>query len=198
MNPVAERLKYLLKHGPCDSLLLTGHSAGGTIASLLYAHMTATKVESALSSLESSFRSIHCITFGAPPVSRYPLPTSKNPSLFISIVTEGDPVPRADPKYLQKLALLLIRRKPKVPKPLTFPPKQILNAGRLVVLRVPRASNPSQTNEDVEAQEVDGKIFRQTVFTDFSKHEMTSYQKLAENYCHTARKRFRGTTHVVA
>ncbi len=198
MNPVAERLKYLLEFGPCDSLLLTGHSAGGTIASLLYAHMTAMKVESALSSLVGSFRSIHCITFGAPPVSRYPLPTFKNPSLFISIVTEGDPVPRADPQYLQKLALLLIRRRPKVPKMLTFPPKQILNAGRLVVLRVPRASDPNQAIEDVEAQEVDSTIFRQMVFTDLSKHEMTSYQKLVENYCYTARKRFRSATHIAA
>ena len=194
VNPVAERLKYLLKHGPCDSLLLTGHSAGGTIASLLYAHIMSTNVESALSSLESSFGSIHCITFGAPPVSRHPLPTSKNSSLFISIVAEGDPVPRADPKYLQKLALLLIRRKPKVPKSLRFSPKQSLNAGRLVVLRVPQvSSNINTVSEDVEAQEVDGNIFGQMVYADLSKHEMISYKELAEKYCHTARKQFRST-----
>ncbi len=81
---------------------------------------------------------------------------------------------------------------------LTFPPKQILNAGRLVVLRVPRASDPNQAIEDVEAQEVDSTIFRQMVFTDLSKHEMTSYQKLVENYCYTARKRFRSATHIAA
>lgn len=42
IKPVAVRLRSLLQEDPSRtgcSLLMTGHSAGGAIASLLYAHM---------------------------------------------------------------------------------------------------------------------------------------------------------------
>ena len=113
INPVAARLIDLLTlHKDCHSLLFTGHSAGGTIASLLYAHMLASSVKSELISLRKSFNRIHCLTFGAPPVSLYPLTTTEDMGLFISIIIEGDPVPRADSKYVQSLAALLLLPKP--------------------------------------------------------------------------------------
>lgn len=54
IKPVAARLRSLLEEDPSRSgcsLLMTGHSAGGAIASLLYAHLMAEEVKSELSIL---------------------------------------------------------------------------------------------------------------------------------------------------
>ncbi|KAF1937221.1 alpha/beta-hydrolase [Clathrospora elynae] len=113
VKPVAERLKVLLQENPARSncsLLITGHSAGGAVAALLYAHMMSTKIESELSYLTSFFKRVHCITFGAPPVSLRPLkkPEDKRhrKSLFYAFINEGDPIPRADKGVLRSLLKL--------------------------------------------------------------------------------------------
>ncbi|KAJ4388684.1 hypothetical protein N0V93_006143 [Gnomoniopsis smithogilvyi] len=115
ISPVAARLRQLLRENPSRrsySLLITGHSAGGAVASLLYAHMLSTSpsVQSELNSLTESFKRVHCVTFGTPPVSLLPLqkPSSANrpelnKSLFLSFVNEGDPVARADKAYVRSL-----------------------------------------------------------------------------------------------
>lgn len=54
IKPVAARLRSLLEEDPSRasfSLLMTGHSAGGAIASLLYAHLFAEEVRSELNIL---------------------------------------------------------------------------------------------------------------------------------------------------
>jgi hypothetical protein len=115
IKPVAARLRHLLEEDPGRSkcsLLITGHSAGGAVASLLYSHMLSTsrEAESELSILTGFFKRVHCITFGAPPISLLPLATPKNPalkkSLFLSFVNEGDPVARADRAYVRSLISL--------------------------------------------------------------------------------------------
>ena len=73
ISPVATRLRQLLEENPkraSYSLLITGHSAGGAIAALLYSHMLATSKAAAseLNTLTGCFRRVHCVTFGAPPV----------------------------------------------------------------------------------------------------------------------------------
>lgn len=115
VKPVAARLRQLLQENPnrrSHSLLITGHSAGGAVASLLYAHMLATSpsVRSELNSLTECFKRVHCVTFGTPPVSLLPLqkPSSQQrpeltKSLFLSFVNEGDPVARADKAYVKSL-----------------------------------------------------------------------------------------------
>lgn len=115
VKPVAARLRQLLQENPSrrsHSLLITGHSAGGAVASLLYAHMLATSpgVQSELNSLTECFKRVHCVTFGTPPVSLLPLQkpsTQQRPelkkSLFLSFVNEGDPVARADKAYVKSL-----------------------------------------------------------------------------------------------
>ena len=56
------------------------------------------------------FKRIHCITFGAPPISLLPLnkPAKERykKSLFLSFINEGDPVPRADRAYVRSLLAL--------------------------------------------------------------------------------------------
>jgi hypothetical protein len=127
VKPVAARLRQLLEEDPgraSYSLLITGHSAGGAVASLLYSHMLATSkgAESELNVLSGCFRRIHCITFGTPPVSLLPLAKPDRPelrkSLFLSFVNEGDPVARADPAYVRGLLMLYAAPSPPSSSPL--------------------------------------------------------------------------------
>ncbi len=113
IKPVAARLRTLLAENPSRSacsLLITGHSAGGAVAQLLYSHMLSKNVESELSYLVGFFKRVHCVTFGAPPVSLLPLATPKSrpnrKSLFFAFVNEGDPVARADRAIVASLLRL--------------------------------------------------------------------------------------------
>lgn len=126
IQPVAARLRFLLEEDPSRStcsLLITGHSAGGAVASLLYSHMLAQAVQSELSILTDCFKRIHCITFGAPPVSLLPLSkppcTRHEKSLFMSFINEGDPVPRADKAYIRSLFNLYASSAPGTTCPLS-------------------------------------------------------------------------------
>ncbi|ETS79853.1 hypothetical protein PFICI_07382 [Pestalotiopsis fici W106-1] len=112
IKPVAARLRQLLEENPnrsSYSLLITGHSAGGAVASLLYAHMLSTSkaASSELNILTGCFKRVHCITFGTPPLSRVPLQKPERfelrKSLFITFINEGDPVARADKAYVKSL-----------------------------------------------------------------------------------------------
>ncbi|KAK8003886.1 hypothetical protein PG989_003605 [Apiospora arundinis] len=113
IKPVAARLRQLLEEQPgraSHSLLITGHSAGGAVAALLYSHMLATSRSAAseLNHLTSCFKRVHCVTFGAPPVSLLPLAKPPNrpelkKSIFLAFVNEGDPVARADKAYIKSL-----------------------------------------------------------------------------------------------
>ncbi|KAL2003031.1 hypothetical protein VTN02DRAFT_5187 [Thermoascus thermophilus] len=123
VHPVAERLRSLLRENPnraSCALLMTGHSAGGAVASLLYCHMLSETVQSELTHLRGCFRSVHCVTFGAPPVSLLPLqkprprPPSRTPhdSVFLAFINEGDPVARAEKAYVRSLLDLCISPAP--------------------------------------------------------------------------------------
>ncbi|KAI0490323.1 alpha/beta-hydrolase [Xylaria cf. heliscus] len=131
--PVASRLRHLLEEDPgrCSySLLITGHSAGGAIASLLYMHMLATSKASSseLNLLTGCFKRIHCITFGSPPVSLFPLQAPHRhelrTSLFYNFINEGDPVTRADKAYVKSLLELFAAPAPSSTNlPVNSPPK---------------------------------------------------------------------------
>ncbi|KAI9804121.1 MAG: hypothetical protein M1825_001523 [Sarcosagium campestre] len=135
--PVAARLRSLLEENPSRasfSLLITGHSAGGAVASLLYAHMQSEIVNSELTFLTGCFKRVHCITFGAPPLSLLPLykpsPSTTPPlrkSLFLSFINEGDPVPRANKAYVLSLLNLY-----STPSPI--PTKLSSSSGPLAIL----------------------------------------------------------------
>ncbi|KAL5398403.1 hypothetical protein PMIN03_012781 [Paraphaeosphaeria minitans] len=90
-----------------STLLFTGHSAGAAIASLLFAHLKSTKT-SPLAETAAGFDAIHCIVFGAPPISTTPLPvhgderSNHQGSLFLSLINDGDPIIKADMGYIAK------------------------------------------------------------------------------------------------
>lgn len=124
--PVAERLRQLLEQDPsrsASSLLFTGHSAGGAVATLLYMHMLSRTVSSRLTDLNGIFKRIHCVTFGVPPISLLPLqkPSTKNKeqqkAQFVSFVNEGDPIVRADFQYVKSLVRLYATSAPKAATP---------------------------------------------------------------------------------
>ncbi|KAF2456576.1 Alpha/Beta hydrolase protein [Lineolata rhizophorae] len=134
LAPVAARLEALLATHPhltrrgarAPALLLTGHSAGGAVAQLLFAHLFAAAdgphgVSSPLRRLRHRFKRVHCVTFGAPPVSLLPLrppgagagpdavaayDARGDKNLFFALVNEGDPVVRADPAVVRSLLRL--------------------------------------------------------------------------------------------
>lgn len=115
IQPIAIRLRTLLEQNPSRSgcsLIITGHSAGGAVASLIYSHMMSERIQSDLTNLTSCFRRVHCITFGSPPISLLPLtkPESRSKkSLFHSFINEGDPVARAEPIYFKSLIDLILK-----------------------------------------------------------------------------------------
>ena len=216
IKPVAARLRQLLEENPArstHSLLMTGHSAGGAVATLLYAHMLAEQVQSELNILTGCFKRVHCLTFGTPPISLLPL--TKPPgqrhkkSLFLSIINEGDPVPRADPAYVRSLLRLYaspapgnglacamqkpkLRAKPKkassAPKIFTakdyvweVPPGTLSNAGKLVVLRGQEGQDAAvEAEEDVRAQMTCDQDLRGVVFGEPMAHKMPLYQRRIE------------------
>ncbi|EAQ86133.1 hypothetical protein CHGG_07386 [Chaetomium globosum CBS 148.51] len=126
VTPVARRLRQLLEEDPWRasySLLITGHSAGGAVAALLYSHMLATskEAETDLNIVAGCFKRIHCITFGTPPISLVPLTKPSDylrrphlrKSVFLSFVNEGDPVTRADKAYVKSLLELFAAPTPR-------------------------------------------------------------------------------------
>jgi hypothetical protein len=164
IKPVADRLRVLLEENPARSncsLLITGHSAGGAVAALLYAHMMSTKIESELSYLTGFFKRVHCITFGAPPITLRALQKSEDKrhrkSLFFAFVNEGDPIPRADKNFVKSLLKLYASPAPSTSvlastitsmsklnlsqPPTSSPPKSKLKSSF-----VPRLTRPSKSS----------------------------------------------------
>lgn len=137
VKPVAARLRQLLEQDPSRaswSLLITGHSAGGAVASLIYMHMLSETMESELNILTGCFKRIHCITFGTPPVSLLPLQTPSKQrlkkSMFFSFINQGDPVVRANKEYVKSLIKLYTNPLP-VTKPLTNAIQAVVPHGKI-------------------------------------------------------------------
>ncbi|KAK1816299.1 hypothetical protein LTR12_009289 [Friedmanniomyces endolithicus] len=114
VGTVAAQLKRHIEQDPAwagCSLMFTGHSAGGAVASLLYMHMLSRTIDSELTVLAGVFRRVHCVTFGTPPLSLLPLQAPRNghkdKNQFLSFCNEGDLVVRADWAYIKSLAKLI-------------------------------------------------------------------------------------------
>lgn len=159
IKPIASRLRTLLEENPnrtSCSLLITGHSAGGAVASLLYAHMLSESVQSELNILTGCFKRVHCITFGAPPVTLLPLQKPNTADgrlkkcLFHSFINEGDPVVRAERAYVKSLVDLLSQPVPSADSLAPSPSKPLksstsaLNLLSASVSRLDLSLNPAK------------------------------------------------------
>lgn len=212
--PVAARLRTLIEEDPSRmsyNLLITGHSAGGALASLLYLHMISEslKVSSELTHLRGCFRQIHCVTFGAPPVTlrprQPPTCTKRFKSMFFAFINEGDPVARADKDYFFSLLDLYVsptpgsscsvlgsRSKTRSDTYWRVPPLTLSNVGRLVLLRgsgpvsgrsagpVPMQYPQQPPRENVVACGTTDAELRGLVFGDPFMHSMDLYCRRIE------------------
>ncbi|KAF4589152.1 lipase, class 3 [Ophiocordyceps camponoti-floridani] len=162
VRPAASSLRRILRDDPsraAHSLVLTGHSAGGAVAALLYLHMLA---------------------HDPPPLTNPP----RRDSIFLALINEGDPVARADKAYIRSLLALLASPPPtRSPGPMspTFwpvPPSTLSNAGHIVVLRG-SARSPHQ-DEVVEAVSCRDDQLRTVIWGDPLCHLMSLYASRVE------------------
>ena len=149
------------------------------MAGMLYAHMMVVGAEkSSLQSLSTKFSAVHLITFGAPPVTSPPIPPPSqlanssgsrggirernvaNQAAFYAIVNEGDPIPRADERYIGALLRVFVSAgQPKASSPpalslssqfaavsldgrlvCELPKMELKNAGKVILVR-PKVCN---------------------------------------------------------
>ncbi|KAK4542956.1 hypothetical protein LTR36_005954 [Oleoguttula mirabilis] len=207
VRPVAAQLRRLIEEDPSwatSSVLFTGHSAGGAVASLLYAHMLARTVESELTVLAGVFKRVHCITFGCPPLSLLPLhvPNDRRESKnqFLAFANEGDLIVRADKAYLGLLLRLLAAPAPststrtrlrervsrqqlrgggagpstRAPPPYWPVPDATLSNAGRLVLL---REKPRSRAHSVEAVQITDEELRDVVFGDPAMHPMTVYKR---------------------
>lgn len=219
VGPIAARLRDLVeKDVSCcgSSLLFTGHSAGGAVASLLYAHMTSTTIGSDLTDLAGVFKRIHCVTFGAPPVSLLPLqkPAARanRKDVFLSFANEGDLVVRLDSlRYLTSLAKLLLAPAPEPnansnhrlrnkvsrsvlpssqaqPTRSRGPPRWPVPDATLSVAgrMVLLREKPGSRDRVIEAAQVTDEELRGKIFGDIAMHPMVLYKRRVDELAFAA------------
>jgi hypothetical protein len=140
---MVERVASQLKEHPSlseePSLLITGHSAGGAVAALLYSHIISTSVSSNLAQLATKFSTINCVTFGAPPVLEMPSSkTNDDAGVFLAFANEGDPVLRmSNAAYMKSLVKLMTASQ----GPVAAPAVKVIRRSRgSTVIRAPVAA----------------------------------------------------------
>ncbi|KAK3669929.1 hypothetical protein LTR78_010180 [Recurvomyces mirabilis] len=207
IGPVAAQLRSFIENEPSwagCSLLFTGHSAGGAVASLLYMHIMSKTLDSELTSLAGVFRRLHCVTFGAPPVSllslQLPSRRQGRSNQFLAFANEGDLVVRADWAYIKSLSKLLASPAPntcshkalrehvsrqtlkgdaaissKIALPPRWPvPDASLSTAGRLVLL---REKPTSRSGAVEAVQLTDEELRSVVFGDPAMHTMTLYKQ---------------------
>ncbi|KAL4951633.1 Alpha/Beta hydrolase protein [Aspergillus filifer] len=102
LDPIVSREinKYVEETGEKSHILLTGHSAGGAVASLLFLRYVCS-----MNSIIQPTR-LSCVTFGAPPVVTIAPPVDSR-HLCLNIINEFDMVSRADGPYKECLVNLV-------------------------------------------------------------------------------------------
>lgn len=169
---------------PVDHVLFTGHSAGGAIASLIFAHFKMSGTLGMWDCLNLVAVGLHvtsgelrldCISFGAPPVM-FPgeviahLHTSG--STFLAFVNHGDPVALADKPYI-KLLLNVYSRPSPLPY-LDFEASELCNAGTVLLIY---DQNPDKDDDNIGVSEVTNNMSN-LLFGNVKVHPMRHYLTL--------------------
>ncbi|RDW78985.1 lipase family protein [Aspergillus mulundensis] len=179
VEKVSEAISCILSNSEADhsvdrdiQLLFTGHSAGGAVASLLYAHMISSYT-STLANLHPRFTSIDCIVFGSPPVSKPGLTSYSQTSTFLSIINEGDPVPRMDKGFIESLLTIYISPMPAASVAWALPPMLLDNAGTIMVLK-DGEQGLCTVPDDIDQKGIRA-VLETTVFGNPRAHKMDMY-----------------------
>ncbi|KAI5791809.1 hypothetical protein DFH27DRAFT_200229 [Peziza echinospora] len=176
-------------------LLLTGHSAGGAVAGLLWFVFSRIKFLNLAGwedTIWACFHSIQCITFGAPPFLT-PFPdasvklTMQDPSNhLLSFINEGDPVPRADPAYLKTLLHMYSLPRPPTTSGnlLLLPPMPLQPPG--ILLGIKAAYTDSEAAAGVGTQfrgvNLTQEILCKTLACNPAAHAMDMYARSVVGY----------------
>jgi len=190
-DPIVAAIKP--RQAEAGSVLLTGHSAGGAVAALLYARLQLTNPLGELTSrhingvicLTSLLLGIpvHCVTFAAPPVlsrtdisqSCFPVTSAEDEAKgrFLAFAVQGDVVVRADRPYVRKILEIYSAggaAMTAVPT-LQFEEPELRNAGKLILLF---DKNPDGDEDQIEAVEA-GNAVENVLWGNVRAHPMKLY-----------------------
>ncbi|KAH8702864.1 Alpha/Beta hydrolase protein [Phaeosphaeriaceae sp. PMI808] len=197
---IRPHLESALRSNPGNvDIIFAGHSAGGSVASLLYAHFFS-NIFTNYTFLDSANIRLSNITFGAPPIFSRDIHTiiSNAPpglvgkGVLLSIINEGDPIPRSDDAYIRILLQLLqkpiaiatdsistsrlfssTQRASAKPRQ-DLPPLSLYALGTLIVLRDANA-DVDDAKEDFQAHVVRQQELGSLLFANFFEHKMDEY-----------------------
>lgn len=101
-------------------------------------------------------------------------------SLFISVINEGDPVPRIDKSYLHALVDLYAQPITEGTEQLwSAPPSTIFNAGTLIVLRI---EDEEQPELDVHAYRIQPQDMQGLLAVRLQMHKMRHYVEMVDAF----------------
>nr|POE47011.1 dna replication complex gins protein psf3 [Quercus suber] len=199
VHPVAEQLEKTFEQDPSlagnCSLVFTGHSAGGAVASLLFSHMLSKRIQTKLTDIAGSgfIRRIHC----GDPVVRMdnrnyvlslaklmatPAPPSIKTTKSTSLTGSNNLRSKFSRHNLRSDAVSSSSATTSVPLSSAsravqlpywpVPPATLSNAGRIILLR----EKPYDHARRTEAVVVSDEQLRHVIFGDRAMHSMNLYQ----------------------
>lgn len=124
---------------------------------------------------------MHCIVFGAPPITTIPIPRPKSAPFalgkFLSVVNEEDPVPLLQASYLPAMIEVFVlspkQLAAKYPDGFTVPDPVFHVSGPCVVLRDIKRSDMNKTVLD--AVEIRGETLERKLFGNIAAHRKEEY-----------------------
>ncbi|KAI0549295.1 Alpha/Beta hydrolase protein [Xylaria curta] len=195
LAPVSAQIEKQLNKSRKFNILLTGHSAGGAVATLLHLALR----------VKFAGVSFSCITFGSPPVARFVSTEDRNAldrvmaqAPILNIINEYDLVPRLDAGYLRSLIRLYNSGDLNSSGEDTFaaggisekrwplPAPDLQHIGPIVVLKTELpdlkvdSSKPSQVRTKVTAWSISSESLSDLVFCQLGVHRRKYYRQKIE------------------
>ena len=202
-NQTAKAISKAKNGNDCiDSLIFTGHSAGGAIAQIFYAMSMSSNTALSRAVSGESLRNvyyrettligqkgigeIHCVTFGTPPVASTALHywerQGQRPGVFLSIIIEGDPVPQAQEEFIKALIDVYVLSNKELdqryPGGFYVPSGRFRASGNTVILRDIDPDN--EKGMDVKTYKTNSERVETKLFGNPFVHLMTEYLERIE------------------
>ncbi|KAI9775386.1 MAG: hypothetical protein M1839_001241 [Geoglossum umbratile] len=189
LGDVVKALADAITSSRATRVLFAGHSAGGSVVNLLFAHFVTCAQRYAFlgPSLGTAQPiSLDCVTFGAPPILSRNITTdlksclaarSVHESTFLALIIEGDPVPRLDLPFAMFLgdalrevrpAFTTVGRQPQEQSP-NIPPLTAHTMGNLVMFR---EMKPEGDRRDIRMYAIREEVLATAAFVNLCVHYM--------------------------